>query len=214
MSGQGSRDAYADLVNFTTQISDLSARASLTAAPEDRGAFRRLQARLNRHGALGGPPAGVLQPNVAPAGRGPGSPTGPRHRPLTAAPVRGEGCSSAPTGGPLHDTGPPVMRVQDHRCVLLWLQGADARHHPIPHSQQTLSRPNQAARDVTTRHDTNPGRQLTSSGRGAPFRRQEPSRNADSEGRRLRHEQHPNRRTHWYLDTPAPAVESSTRRSA
>ena len=53
MSGQGSRDAYADLVSFTTQISDPSARASPTAAPEDRGASRRLQAPLNRHGALG-----------------------------------------------------------------------------------------------------------------------------------------------------------------
>jgi len=53
-----------------------------------------------------------------------------------------------------------------------------------------------------------------SCGCGAPLRRQEPSRRADDDGRRLRHGQDPDRRTHWYPDTAAPAVGWSTRQSA
>jgi hypothetical protein len=47
--GEGSRDAYADMVDFTAEITDTRARDDLAAALEGKGAFRRFQAALDCH---------------------------------------------------------------------------------------------------------------------------------------------------------------------
>ena len=47
--GEGSRDAYADMVDFTAEITDTRARDDLAAALEGKGAFPRFQAALDRH---------------------------------------------------------------------------------------------------------------------------------------------------------------------
>jgi hypothetical protein len=47
--GEGSRDAYDDMVDFTAEITDTRARDDLAAALEGKGAFRRFQAALDRH---------------------------------------------------------------------------------------------------------------------------------------------------------------------
>jgi hypothetical protein len=47
--GEGSRDAYADMVDFTAEITDTRPRDDLAASLEGKGAFRRFQAALDRH---------------------------------------------------------------------------------------------------------------------------------------------------------------------
>jgi hypothetical protein len=47
--GEGSRDAYGDMVDFTAEITDTRARDDLAAALEGKGAFRRFQGALDRH---------------------------------------------------------------------------------------------------------------------------------------------------------------------
>jgi hypothetical protein len=47
--GEGSREAYADMVGFTAEITDTRARDDLAAALEGNGAFRRFQAALDQH---------------------------------------------------------------------------------------------------------------------------------------------------------------------
>ena len=47
--GEGSRDAYRDMADFTTKLTDPRVRGDLAAALEGKGAFRRFQAALDRH---------------------------------------------------------------------------------------------------------------------------------------------------------------------
>mgnify|MGYP001050129485 CR=1 FL=1 len=47
--GEGSRDAYRDMADFTTELTDERVRGDLGAALEGKGAFRRFQGALNRH---------------------------------------------------------------------------------------------------------------------------------------------------------------------
>ncbi|MCA0331938.1 MAG: UPF0158 family protein [Actinobacteria bacterium] len=47
--GEGSRDAHADMVDFTAEMTDTGARDDLAAALEGKREFRRFQAALDRH---------------------------------------------------------------------------------------------------------------------------------------------------------------------
>jgi len=47
--GEGSRDAYRDMADFTAELTDERVRGDLSAALEGKGAFRRFQDALNRH---------------------------------------------------------------------------------------------------------------------------------------------------------------------
>jgi hypothetical protein len=47
--GDGSRDAYTDMADFTNDLADPRVREDLAASLEGRGAFRRFQDALNRH---------------------------------------------------------------------------------------------------------------------------------------------------------------------
>lgn len=47
--GEGSRDAYRDMADFTAELTDERVRGDLAAALEGKGAFRRFQDALNRH---------------------------------------------------------------------------------------------------------------------------------------------------------------------
>ena len=47
--GEGSRDAWRDMADFTRELTDLRTRADLEAALDGKGAFRRFQAALDRH---------------------------------------------------------------------------------------------------------------------------------------------------------------------
>jgi hypothetical protein len=47
--GEGSREAYHDMADFTAELTDPHVRGDLTAALEGKGAFRRFQAALDRH---------------------------------------------------------------------------------------------------------------------------------------------------------------------
>ena len=49
--GEGSRDAYRDMADFTAELTDQRVRGDLAAALEGKGAFRRFQDALNRHEA-------------------------------------------------------------------------------------------------------------------------------------------------------------------
>ena len=49
MPGEGSRDAYRDMADFTAELTDQRVRGDLAAALEGKGAFRRFQDALNRH---------------------------------------------------------------------------------------------------------------------------------------------------------------------
>jgi hypothetical protein len=49
--GEGSRDAYRDMADFTAELTDERVRGDLSAALEGKGAFRRFQDALNRHEA-------------------------------------------------------------------------------------------------------------------------------------------------------------------
>jgi hypothetical protein len=103
---------------------------------------------------------------------------------------------------------------QDRQRSLLWLQGAVGRRCPIPQPQQhsggqTMQQ--QMSQPGTARAVPSTGPSCSC---GGHCRRQEPSHRANDDGRRLRHGQDLERRTHWYLNTPAPAVGWSTRRSA
>lgn len=46
---EGSRDAYRDMADFTAKLTDPRVRGDLAAALEGKGAFRRVQAALDRH---------------------------------------------------------------------------------------------------------------------------------------------------------------------
>ena len=47
--GEGSRDAYRDMADFTAELTDPRVRGDLAAALDGKGAFRRFQAALDRH---------------------------------------------------------------------------------------------------------------------------------------------------------------------
>lgn len=47
--GEGSRDAWRDIADFTRELTDPRTRAALEAALDGKGAFRRFQAALDRH---------------------------------------------------------------------------------------------------------------------------------------------------------------------
>jgi hypothetical protein len=49
--GEGSREAFQDMVDFTESVTDPRAHDDLSAALDGRGAFRRFQAALDRHEA-------------------------------------------------------------------------------------------------------------------------------------------------------------------
>lgn len=49
--GEGSREAYQDMVDFTESVTDQATRDHLSAALDGRGAFRRFQTALDRHDA-------------------------------------------------------------------------------------------------------------------------------------------------------------------
>jgi len=72
--GEGSRDAYRDMADFTAELTDERVRDDLSAALEGKGAFRRFQDALNRHEAYR-VHCGCSPPSAAPAGPEPGSPT-------------------------------------------------------------------------------------------------------------------------------------------
>jgi len=72
--GEGSRDAYGDMVDFTAEIIDTRARDDLAAALEGKGAFADSRARWTVT-RLTGSTGGCSPPNAAPAGPEPGSPT-------------------------------------------------------------------------------------------------------------------------------------------
>lgn len=47
--GEGSRDAYRDMADFTAELTDERVRGDIAAALEGKDAFRRFQDALNRH---------------------------------------------------------------------------------------------------------------------------------------------------------------------
>ena len=47
--GEGSRDAYRDVADFTAELTDPRVRGDLVAALDGKGAFRRFQGALHRH---------------------------------------------------------------------------------------------------------------------------------------------------------------------
>ena len=47
--GEGSREAYQDMVDFTESVTEQATRDDLSAALDGRGAFRRFQTALDRH---------------------------------------------------------------------------------------------------------------------------------------------------------------------
>ena len=47
--GEGSRNAYCDMADFTAELTDLRVRGDLVAALDGKGAFRRFQGALDRH---------------------------------------------------------------------------------------------------------------------------------------------------------------------
>jgi hypothetical protein len=47
--GEGGRDAYRDMADFTAELTDPRVRSDLAASLEGKGAFRRFQDALNRH---------------------------------------------------------------------------------------------------------------------------------------------------------------------
>ena len=47
--GEGSREAYQDMVDFTESVTEQATRDDLSAALDGRGAFRRVQTALDRH---------------------------------------------------------------------------------------------------------------------------------------------------------------------
>jgi hypothetical protein len=49
--GEGSREAYQDMVDFTESVTEQATRDDLSAALDGRGAFRRFQTALDRHEA-------------------------------------------------------------------------------------------------------------------------------------------------------------------
>jgi hypothetical protein len=50
VDGWGRRDGWSDLVDFAEGLDDATAREALLAAVQGKGAFRRFQAALDRHG--------------------------------------------------------------------------------------------------------------------------------------------------------------------